>query len=424
MASQGLFRQEAVDTHREEWLGSIQLTTAPSRALVLGAAGALTLAILSFLYFGHYTRRATVPGELVPTSGLLNVTAAHGGVVHSMAVHVGERVVRGQALLTIDNELDSARLGSTGAIVSAQLQAQRIRLEADLTDQDSVTADQQDGLRSRWDALLAQRLQVQGQIQLEQQSVRSLDALLHKILPLREKGYVSVLQIQQQQLADLSARSQLKALRGQSLALNQQVADLRHQLAELPLQAAARHHATQNQLAQIETSLAQNELQRALVLRAPEAGIVSSLVVKPGQSVASGQALMSVVPQNASLEAQLLVPGSAIGFMRPGERVLLRYQAFPYQKFGLHTGRVVEVSRSALDPQEAATLLGRPVKASFYRVLVALHAQAVAAYGQPQALRPGMAFTADVLLDRRRLVDWIFEPLLGMRQRIAAESRP
>ena len=262
-----------------------------------------------------------------------------------------------------------------------------------------------------------------GEIALQRQSVGCLEALLAKIEPLGRKGYVSALEIQQQQLAALNARAQLKSLISQRAALQSQRSDAQQQLAQVPLQIATQRHATQNQLAQLQSTLAQVEAQARQVVRAPRAGIVSAVVVKSGMSVSVGETLLSIEPRHSQLVAQLLVPSSAIGFMHPHEPVLLRYQAFPYQQFGLRHGTVTEVSRSALDPTEAAALLGEPVKASFYRVLVALHRQTVRAYGRRRPLQSGMALTADVMLDKRPLIDWIFQPLLGMKQRIDAESK-
>ena len=105
-----------------------------------------------------------------------------------------------------------------------------------------------------------------------------------------------------------------------------------------------------------------------------------------------------------------------MGFLRPGQRVLLRYEAFPYQKFGHQEGTVAVVSRSALSPAELpasvaglAHLAGKtdPV----YRVTVALSSQSVRAYGSAVDLSPGMQLDADVVLENRRLVEWMLEPL-------------
>src|SRR5690606_12140661 len=127
-------------------------------------------------------------------------------------------------------------------------------------------------------------------------------------------------------------------------------------------------------------------------------GMVATLLAKRGQSVQAGQPLAILLPDDSRLEAELLVPSRAIGFIEEGDAVLLRYQAFPYQKFGHQQGRVARVSRSTINPTEAGgrgTDLARRGE-PFYRVTVALAEQAVIAYGRAEALRPGMLLEADV----------------------------
>lgn len=159
-------------------------------------------------------------------------------------------------------------------------------------------------------------------------------------------------------------------------------------------------------------------MDRDSVLRAARAGVVSSLLVKAGQAVSAGQPLLTILPQGSALQAQLLVPSSAIGFVHKGTPVVLHYQAFPYQKFGVEHGVVVDVSRSALSPADIATMLGKqPPPEPLYLIKVKLAKQAIQAYGKQQALLPGMSVDADLLLDHRRMIQWIFEPLYGMAKR-------
>lgn len=108
-----------------------------------------------------------------------------------------------------------------------------------------------------------------------------------------------------------------------------------------------------------------------------------------------------------------MVPSAAIGFVKPGDRVLLRYQAYPYQKFGSHEGKVLRVSRSATPLPNSAGANSEPM----YRVLVSLHQQSVQAYGHPEALLPGMRLEADVMGERRRLFEWVLEPLYSVTGR-------
>ncbi|WP_260428515.1 hypothetical protein [Burkholderia stagnalis] len=80
-----------------------------------------------------------------------------------------------------------------------------------------------------------------------------------------------------------------------------------------------------------------------------------------------------------------------------------------------------EVSRTALSPQEVANLTGQTnVPEQLYRLIVALDRQDIAAYGKREALRPGMALEADVLIDKRRLIEWVLEPLYALGRRASA----
>ena len=172
--------------------------------------------------------------------------------------------------------------------------------------------------------------------------------------------------------------------------------------------------AIQRQVNDIEQKLAQNEVQRAVILRAPSDGTVTTLLASPGQAVVPGESLASILPRGSRLQAQLLVPSRSVGFIAPGSRVVLRYQAYPYQKFGQQYGHILSISRSALTPSQLLALTGKRAGHSLYRVKVRLDRQSILVYGKPQALKPGMSLDADILMDRRTLLQWVFEPLYGL----------
>jgi membrane fusion protein len=183
-------------------------------------------------------------------------------------------------------------------------------------------------------------------------------------------------------------------------------ARLRSQHATLDVQAAA---------------LAQEALERDLqyrsIVAAPSDGFVGAVVVEPGQTVLPGTALATLLPADTTLEAHLYSPSRSIGFVKPGQDVLLRYLAYPHQKFGSHHARVSAISANAMN---AADLGFAPLDGSrepLYRIKAQLDAQAIEAYGRREPLQPGMQVEADVLLDRRRLIEWVFEPLLSLAGR-------
>jgi membrane fusion protein len=148
----------------------------------------------------------------------------------------------------------------------------------------------------------------------------------------------------------------------------------------------------------------------------PQDGTITGLQAEPGGNATTATPLFGIVPSQSKLQAQLFSPSRGIGFLRSGQRVLLRYQAFPYQKFGFYGGVVASVSRSALSPAELnQTLAGLTAlfgtNEPVYRITVELDRQTALAYGQPVALQPGMQLEADVLIESRRLIEWVLEPL-------------
>jgi membrane fusion protein len=145
--------------------------------------------------------------------------------------------------------------------------------------------------------------------------------------------------------------------------------------------------------------------------------VVATVLVERGQMVTPGTPLLAIIPAESPLEAHLYAPSRSIGFVHAGQQVLLRYLAYPHQKFGMHRASVVAVSRSPMAPTDLGFTPADGSREPLYRIKARLDTQAVAAYGRLEPLQPGMQVEADILLDRRRLIEWIFEPLLGLAGR-------
>jgi membrane fusion protein len=116
------------------------------------------------------------------------------------------------------------------------------------------------------------------------------------------------------------------------------------------------------------------------------------------------------------MEAEIFVPSRAIGFLAPGQEVRLRYDAFPYQRFGVGTGRIKSISSTVLRPDQIVATIR--VEEPVYRVVVALDQDAIVAYGKRYRIRPGLALGADIVLDRRTFAEWLLDPIEALRGRL------
>lgn len=414
-----LFRKEVLEAKRGHALGRISLTQPASHwTLTAFAAIAATLVIL-FLVLGSYTRRNRVMGQLVPAQGLATVTSPVTGILDRLEVTEGERVEAGQLLAVISVPRATLASGDTAAALEASLQQRRHSLEQAQFAQEKQRRAQEDGLSGQLAQLRRQLEQIHAEAATRQVQVRLANETRDRFRRLHRQNYVSALQLQQQEATALEQTVELQRLQRQAMEARRQIAQLQQALQELPVQHQLTLAGYQRDLALLAQEQIETQARGELAIRAPVAGVVATQVLKPGQSLQAGQPVLSLIPGDGRLEAELLVPSRAIGFMTPGDAVLLRYQAFPYQKFGHHDGQVARISRSALSPGELGVLIGN-ARASepYYRVTVALARQSVTAFGQDEPLKPGLLLEADVLGERRRLIEWVFEPLYSLTGRV------
>jgi membrane fusion protein len=170
-------------------------------------------------------------------------------------------------------------------------------------------------------------------------------------------------------------------------------------------------------MSELQQGSVQEEAKRENVIRAPVAGVFTNVAATRGEAVADEAPLAMVVPKGSGLHAQLLVPTRAIGFVQPGQEVVLRYDAFPFQRFGQYRGTVERVSRTVWSAGEKVGQV--TVREPVYRVDVRLDAQYIVSGDQKLALRPGMSVNADILQEKRKVWEWVFEPILSLKQRMS-----
>jgi len=411
---QGLFRREVLAARYGEQLGSIQLQPPRIGWVYFGLSLMVIGGALILITTASYTRHQVVQGSLVPDGGVLNVAAPSAGLIVKLLVSEGESVTAGQALLEISGERDSASLGSTRNAILLQLHAKRNRLESEISEARQIADLKQQEYTNQKRISNDQIKQIVDQIALQKERVDSSNALYEQWLTLKASGLVTKLQLLQQHDSALQNEVQLKELRRQEIDARQQLSQRESDQRQSPFNLEKQINELSRQIADIDQDISESEMQRATVLKAPADGAVANLMAHVGQTVTTQQALLNVISQNTRLQAELWVPSRAVGFLANGNRVTLHYQAFPYQKFGEHWGTIAAVSRSAVAPSELGRVLGKEIRESRYRVLVNLDVQDIFAYGKAEPLKSGLDLDADLLLDRRRLIEWIFEPMLGM----------
>jgi membrane fusion protein len=411
-----LFRQEALDFHREKLLGDVVLIRPLSVTLLTGAAVCIALTVVGFACWGEYTRKAHVTGYLEPNKGLIKVYAPQAGTLIEKHVREGQAVHQGDVLFVVSSERSSRETPEAQATAMAQLRRRRESLQDELAKQGHIDRLQVATVQDRVRSMDAELVHLTAELQLQEQRVASAADTVQRYRLLVAKSLASEMQAQQKREELLDQQSKLHSLERSRLALEGDLQALRRELASSDLKAKNQRAAIARQISTLDQELTEYESRRQVVIVAPSAGVVTTILGVQGQNITTTTPLLSIVPTEAVLEARLLVPSRAMGFIAPRQTVAIRYQAFPYQRFGSAKGHITEIAKTLITPNEVA--LPVPLQEPVYRVTVALDAQTVKAYGAEMPLQAGMVLDADIWLDQRRLLAWVFDPLYSITGRL------
>lgn len=407
-----LFRTEAI-AHQTQRLEGEVLLVQSVRLRVLAFIGvAIVAAGLIFISTATYARMESVTGWVVPEGGLIRVTARQGGIIEQIDVSEGDIVATGQALATLRLS-SSLGSGDAGMALANQLAAEIAAVHAQAAaTRDKLLAEQQQ-VKAQRAALELELAENRRRLSTMEVHANLIKANVERAEQLVAKGFFTRRGLEEAQMAQLSAQQELSQIRATILNYERQIGDLDAKSHTLPLDieaADAQARISEATLAQRQTETA---VRNSYVVDATLAGRVVAIPVARGQDASAGAVVAVITPEGSNLEAELYIPSRAAGFIEPGQEVRLMYQAFPYQKFGTARGTVHLVSRTVLGPSEVA-IPGLQVQEPVFRVKVKLERESITAYGQEIPIQPGMLLTADVIIDRRTLLEWLLDPIYAV----------
>jgi membrane fusion protein len=416
--SSNLFRKEALDAKQAKWTGNIILSRPFSFTFLTICALCIALVIIAFAVWGSYTKRSTVQGQLIPKSGLIQVYTTQSGTVLKKNVYEGQSVKKGDILFTIS----TASYGEQGSIADAlmkqtQLKEQSIRNE--ITRMRFIHQDEKRTINNQISLLKGTLVKVENLIANQWERVNLAKKNQQRYGNILHENAISHEEFEARKIDYLDQLAQYESLQREKVSLEKQ-------LTEQQISLSGLENRQNNEIGQLERLSSNNtqeliEMQsrQHIAIQANSSGVIGTINAEVGQFVDLAKPLLTVLPENTPLIAQLYVPSRAIGFVKDGDQVLLRYQAYPYQKFGHAKAQVLSVAKTALASQDLQTigiispqeqLNNEPV----YLVRAKLDKQMVKAYGKDMPLQVGMTLEGDIMHEKRKLYEWVLEPLFSI----------
>jgi HlyD family secretion protein len=406
---------------------------------------ALLAAVLLWAVFGRLDIVAVADGKLVPSSYLKIVQPAEQGIVKEILVKEGEAVREGQVLIRMDPVLTEADVKAIRTDYHNKAIALR-RIDAQLAGKSFLRGkDEPEALfvqvRAQYEAnvrayenALAQERSVLEKARHDLAAAQATKAKLEQVLPhyleqerafekLARDGFAGRILYTDKQRERIEREQDLRTQESTILAnralieqserrIAQIAADYRRSLQTERVEAAAQAEKARQELVKHEHRYG------LLELRAPQPGVVKDLATHTvGTVAAPGTILMTLVPENDDMLAEVWVSNQDVGFVRPGQEVKLKLVAFQFQKYGMIEGKVRRVSADATEApspntrSDALTGRDRPMGPLAYRALVDLKSQTLAVDKESYRVSSGMQVAGEIHLGTRSILEYLLSPV-------------
>jgi len=394
-----------------------------NRTVLIMAALAISsvCALFAGLWLGHFSKTEAVRGIVSATQGFARLDAPKAGLIKEIYVKQGDQVTAGTPIFMMAmSEATSGGLSAAAAEVQA-LNQSRANLVAEMERAAAFlkgAGEQQSALERDQKALI---VAIDNQEKSIEEALTEARNKVKRIKGLVQEGYATRDVLDSYERSQFDYERQLTEVKLRRVEYTRQETEKKRDFAILLADKESQRTNAAAQINTIDSRLALLKTESSRQVQAQSSGQVLAIAAKVGDSVASGQFVAAVGDATAEPIVVLDVPARATGLIEAGQKVVLKYDAFPYKTFGIQHGTITSVSSAAIRAPEAKGDIGldpRPISLqSLYRVEVKPDSNEIEAYGEKKKISLGSTLSADIIVERRRLIDWVLDPIRAMRGR-------
>ncbi|HIH8929392.1 TPA: HlyD family secretion protein [Klebsiella variicola] len=423
--SKNLYRKEAIEYKRHHWKGKALLLAGLPAWLVLSLSALFLTALVCALIFCKFTQRVDVKGEVITLPHSINVFAPQQGFIVKQFVKIGDVVKKNQPLY----EIDVSRSTTSGNVSAAQIEV----INEKIANSDNIIKKLEDNKNQTLSALNAQlktttdslketnRMLVNTQAGLKKMhdNLSSYDKYLNNGLITKDQyNYQHSLYFQQQS-AYQSLVSQKMQLESQITQLN---SDKITKAADFDNQISSQY----NQSNDYKNQLVESNANGNIIVKSTSDGRIESLSATQGQTVDNGSSLAQIKPTgNVEYYLVLWLPNNTIPYLKTGDTINIRYDAFPSDKFGQFPGKIISISSMPASRQEMSEYTNvsnsgnQQQELALYKAIVKIKDKQFEYDGKKLSLSNGLKAQAVVFLEERPLYMWMFTPVYKITQSVS-----
>ncbi|ECG7525795.1 HlyD family secretion protein [Salmonella enterica] len=402
------------------WRGRALLLPGIPPLLVISVCIIFLTVFITFVIMGSYTRRVNVSGEITTWPRPVNIYSTVQGFIVKQFVTEGQEIRKGEPVY----QIDVSRSTSSGVVSDNQ----RKDIENQIVRIANIISRLEDSKKATLQTLEKQKMQYQEAFERSTAIVRRAEEgiiimknNMNNYRTYQKKGLINKDQLTNQTALYYQQQNNLLSLSGQNEQNALQITSLESQIKIQAADFDNRIYQMELQRYELQKELINTDVNGEVIIRALSDGKIDSLSVTVGQMVSAGDSLLQIIPDKIK-DHYLVVwaPNDAVPYINPGDRVNIRYEAFPAEKFGQFAATVLLVSKTPASSQEMLTYQGAPknnqnTSVPYYKIVVRPDLQEIRYDGKFLPIENGMKAQGTLFLEKRKIYQWMLSPFYDMK---------
>jgi len=415
-----VFRKEVYEAKAKNWNGKALLISGISAWVISATSSIFIITLVSCITFGSYTRRINVSGEVTTYPHGVTIYSGVQGFASEILVSPHDFVKKGDVLMRIDVS-KSTRRGSYNFEKRTDLSSQIDKVNSIISGLKTNKKVTIDAIRSELEQNIS-ALELSSRILIRaEEGNRVMKKVYDDYKSYSLRGLVTKDQLSSQATTYFQQQNNISDLLSIKRNYEIQISRLNSELITQSSEFDNKIYTFEMQSLELKRELLNNDVDEEFIVKAPTDSYIDSVSTTQSQMVREGDSLFQLRPGKVdTFYVVFWVTNEALPYINTGDYVNIRYDAYPFQKFGQFASRIVSISSTPVSPQEMQTYRGAPDLAAtpstpYYKVMVKPVRQRIVQKIKTYGFENGMKAQGTLFLENRRIYQWIFSPFYDMR---------
>lgn len=381
----------------------VTLATTISQRVISSCVGVIFIVVVLFMFYAEYTQKRNIPGIVYPDKGIISIKSRTSGILSVLYKKSGDYVKSGESLFVIDASSSTHFFKNNEENYWEIISKLNAITRRDA--QNNVTA-----LESRKKLTEEQLAQTMNSIEILKNQIKLLDIAIKsqeisykKIHDAYKKKYVSDIEKNNAEMQLIEKKMQRQSLENEVLSKEDQVISLNKDLNETSVRIKDVKNEYEKESAQSLMKMNTFASDAESILHSPTAGKVAEIVERTGSFINAGETILTIIPKGSVNQIVAFISPDLIGEIKKGTRVSLKYDSYPYQRFGVEHGVITDISTVPLQPEDIYTNFGIKFEKASFRLGIE-----ITDHQRNINIIPGMSLKVEIPTRKASIIKWLF----------------